>query len=164
MLDRSMTDRPAPSRPPEGAGPRTSRMHGGRSTLPPHLRAMPKRGVLVVESDPDLQWSLARMLTMLGNRVVGTSSSDGALALLAEWPVDLVLVAEDLPGMDGLELAHHVRETVPKVPVILLANDGPGVRDAAAAAGVAAYLVKPFRLEQVRDVVLSLELEEPETA
>ena len=28
-------------------------------------------GVLVVESDPDLQWRLARTLTVEGNRVVG---------------------------------------------------------------------------------------------
>lgn len=128
------------------------------SKLPPKQAAPRMRGVLVVENDPDLQWGLARMLTVLGHRVVGTSSSDGALALLAEWPVDLVLLAEDLPGMDGLELARHVRERAPGVPVILLANDGPGVGDAANAAGVSAYLVKPFQLETLRELVLSLDV------
>jgi len=37
------------------------------------------RNVLLVESDPDLQWSLARMLTIDGNRVMGTSAGEGAL-------------------------------------------------------------------------------------
>src|SRR5687768_17049798 len=73
-------------------------------------------GVLVIEDDPDLQWRLARMLTVQGNRVVGTSSGDGALALISQWPVDLVLVDEDLPGMSGLEVARRIRTSHPHIP------------------------------------------------
>jgi DNA-binding response OmpR family regulator len=75
--------------------------------------------VLVVEDDPDLQWRLARMLTINGNRVVGTSSADGALALIAEWSVDLVLIDEGLPGMTGLDLAKAIRKQRPKFPLCL---------------------------------------------
>ena len=38
-------------------------------------------GVLVVEDDPDTQWRLARMLTVHGARVVGTSSGEAAIAI-----------------------------------------------------------------------------------
>ncbi len=34
------------------------------------------RGVLLVEDDPDMQWRLARMLTVHGARVVGASSGE----------------------------------------------------------------------------------------
>ena len=49
------------------------------------------RSVLLVESDPDLQWSLARMLTVDGNRVFGTSSVDGALTVTEPWDADWAL-------------------------------------------------------------------------
>ncbi len=110
-------------------------------------------GVLIVEDDPDLQWRLARMLTVQGNRVVGTSSGDGALALIAEWPVDLVLVDEDLPGMDGLEVARHIQRTHPDVPVILMAvQETQEVQVAARLAGVVACLTKPFRVEVLAEL------------
>jgi len=110
-------------------------------------------GVLVVESDPDMQWRLARMLTVNGHRVVGTSSGDGALALLEQWPVDLVLVAEQLPGMDGLSLAKILRERCPKVPVILMTEDDPEAQLAARLAGAVACLTKPFRTETLRELI-----------
>jgi DNA-binding response OmpR family regulator len=114
------------------------------------------RGVLLVENDPDLQWRLARTLTVGGNRVVGTSSSDGALALMAQWPVDVVLVAEDLPGMDGVELAKHIRRDHPEVPIVLMAEEGPDVELAARMAGATAWLVKPFRVEELERILAQL--------
>lgn len=129
---------------------------------PPTLRgaASPAlgRGVLIVESDPDLQWSLARSLTITGCRVIGTSSSDGALAALSAWPADVAVVAEDLPGMNGLELVRHVRSIRASMPILLLANDGPGVDEVARATGATQVLVKPVKVEEIRSVVLGLEL------
>jgi len=110
-------------------------------------------GVLVVESDPDMQWRLARMLTVNGHRVVGTSSGDGALALIEQWPVDLVLVSEHLPGMDGLSLAKILRDRCPSIPVILMTEDDPETQLAARLAGAVACLTKPFRIETLRELI-----------
>ncbi len=88
------------------------------------------------------------MLTVQGHRVVGTSSGDGALALIAQWPVDLVLVDEDLPGMSGLEVARELGERHPDIPVVLMTGDSnPETRVAARLAGAVACLTKPFRFE-----------------
>ena len=67
--------------------------------------------VLVVESDPDLQWNLARMLTVQGNRVVGTSSGDGAVALITEWPVDLILVLKNFLAWVGWNSREHLGDS-----------------------------------------------------
>lgn len=136
-----------------------------REARPPARRAIPRRqcGVLVVEDDPDLQWRLARMLTVQGSRVVGTSSGDGALALIAQWPVDLVLVDQDLPGMSGLEVCRRLRESHPKIPVVLMIRDDrPEVREAAQIAGAVACLVKPFQVEALFDLLMELALTSPE--
>jgi CheY-like chemotaxis protein len=120
--------------------------------------AMPAAAVLVVEADPELQWRLARMLTVHGNRVVGTSSGDGALALIREWPVDLVLVDADLPatsGMSALDLARTLREEHSQIQVVLMtsATADDELQIAARLAGVVACLAKPFRADTIAEVL-----------
>lgn len=116
-----------------------------------------EQGVLVVEDDPDLQWRLARMLTVRGNRVVGTSSGEAALELMSQWPVDLVLVDETLPGMSGVELARAIRERHGPIPVVLMSDDDTReARLAARLAGAVAVLAKPFGIESLLELLGSL--------
>ncbi|MGB5366097.1 MAG: response regulator [Polyangiales bacterium] len=116
------------------------------------------RSVLLVESDPDLQWSLARMLTVDGNRVVGTSSGEGALTVIEQWDPDLALVASDLPGASGVEVARRLRERNPDLLVILMSDEVPGPVARERSTGVSAYLAKPFRFESLRALIESLQL------
>jgi len=116
------------------------------------------RSVLIVESDPDLQWSLARMLTVDGNRVVGTSSGEGALTVIEQWDPDLALVASDLPGASGVEVARRLRERNPDLVVILMSDQVPGPVVRERSTGVSAYLTKPFRFESLRALIESLQL------
>jgi len=132
------------------------------ATIPPTRM----RGVLVVEDDPDLQWSLARMLTVRGNRVVGTSSGEGALELMRQWPVDLVLVDDSLPGMSGFELARVLAEEHPDVPVVLMSSEDESGEGALGekVAGVVATIAKPFRPEALVELLQSFPKGEPELA
>ena len=116
------------------------------------------RSVLVVESDPDLQWHLARMLTVDGNRVVGTSSGDGALAVVAEWRADLALVAAHLPGMSGLEVAKRLRAQNPGLVVILMGEQVTATVQKTPSTDITAYLPKPFRFDALRALIESLQL------
>ena len=118
------------------------------------------RSVLLVESDPDLQWNLARMLTVDGNRVVGTSSGEGALAVIEQWNADLALVSSDLPGAPGIEVARALREHNPDLLVILMHGvdePDPGAADEPSPA-VAARLAKPFAFDVLRALLDSLQL------
>ena len=116
------------------------------------------RGVLLVEGDPDLQWSLARMLTVNGNRVVGTSSGEGALAVIEQWDADLALVSSSLPGMNGVEVARNLRSKKPDLLVILMDDASPERETREASPAVAARLAKPFRFEALRALLDSLQL------
>lgn len=111
----------------------------------------------MVEHDPDLQWHLARALTVEGNRVVGTSSGDGALALAAQWNVDVALIEEHLPGMSGLDVAREFQRAHPHVSVVIMtADDSAELREEARSLGALAVLRKPLELDQVRSLVESL--------
>jgi DNA-binding response OmpR family regulator len=118
------------------------------------------RSVLLVEDDPDLQWNLARMLTVNGNRVIGTSSSAGALAVVQEWSPDLALVASSLPGMSGVEVARRLRLLKPDLMVILMGEPAPDPQPVAKGrrSDVSAYLARPFRFESLRALIESLQL------
>ena len=116
------------------------------------------RNVLLVESDPDLQWTLARMLTVNGNRVVGTSSGGGALAVIEQWSADLALVASSLPDVSGLDVARRLRLQNPDLVVILMDDELPEAVAGEASPAVAARLPKPFGFEALRALLDKLPL------
>ena len=72
---------------------------------------------------------------------------------------DLVLLDINLPRMNGLELLAELRKdgVVPRVPVIIVSTEGE-VHDIerGLAAGARAYLRKPFRAEQLWEVIDSV--------
>jgi CheY-like chemotaxis protein len=106
--------------------------------------------VLVIEADPEVQVQMARSLRRSGLRVVGTSSGDGALALIAEWDVDLILVSEDLPGRNGIEVARLIHAVRPHAKVVLLAVTAEAeVWEAARAAGAVGCVPKPLELHSL---------------
>jgi CheY-like chemotaxis protein len=108
------------------------------------------RAVLVVESDPEEQAGLARSLSRRGNRVVGTGSGDGALALVSQWDVDLVLISDTLPGRSGVEVTRLIHKLRPNATVVLMSEQlEPATRVAARAAGASECVRKPVSEEQL---------------
>lgn len=132
---------------------RSTRRIRERQTLdvPAFIRVGPReRSILVVEADPEVQVQMARTLRREGHRVVGTSSGDGALALVSQWDVDLILISEDLPGRAGIEVTRLITAAQPQAPVIVMSmNAEPSLRAAARAAGAVDCLAKPLRAEQL---------------
>ncbi len=118
-------------------------------------------GILVVEADPNAQSKLARSLTIEGNRVVGTSSGDGALALVNQWAVDVALIADDLPGMNCLEVVARLRALRPDAIVLLMLSSDNPLEDpevAARLAGAHKTLRKPFQVSELKAHLASLPL------
>lgn len=122
--------------------------------------------ILVVEHDPDHQWHLARTLTVRGHRVVGTSSPEGALALLSQWPVDVVFIDESLPGISGIELCKRFQQCQKGLPVVLMAKKESRVRRTASkVAGIIGTVTKPLHLGSLLDFLAPLqELAKPARA
>jgi DNA-binding NtrC family response regulator len=72
------------------------------------------------------------------------ATAEGALKVLREQPVDLVLTDMVLPGMDGLDLASHIQDIDRNLPVLVVTRMG-GVPTAVDAMrrGVYDYILKP---------------------
>jgi DNA-binding NtrC family response regulator len=72
------------------------------------------------------------------------ATAEGALKLLNERPVDLVITDMVLPGMSGIDLVSHIQEIDRSLPVLVVTRLG-GVQTAVEAmrCGAYDYLMKP---------------------
>jgi CheY-like chemotaxis protein len=64
----------------------------------------------------------SRVLEKAGYEVIPASSAKQALEILNSHSVDLVLTDLLMPGMNGAELAHKVKQQRPDLPVILFSG------------------------------------------
>lgn len=72
------------------------------------------------------------------------ATAEGALKLLNERPIDLVITDMALPGMSGIDLVSHIQEIDRSLPVLVVTRLG-GVQTAVEAmrSGAYDYLLKP---------------------
>jgi len=76
--------------------------------------------ILLVDDDPLVTETAVCMLEDLGHHVTVASSGRQALELLGSVsPLDLVITDYAMPGMTGKELAEHIRQTRPALPIVL---------------------------------------------
>jgi len=84
-------------------------------------------------------------------------SAEEGLELWHKQPYDLILTDYNLRGTNGLDLVTTLKGEGVTVPMVLFtAYDTPELRRAARAAGVAAFVAKPFFLDQFINLVRSL--------
>lgn len=63
---------------------------------------------------------MARLLAVRGHRAIGTTSIDGALAFLRAFPVDLVLLAEEVVGDSPLRVVAELVGRRPNARIVIL--------------------------------------------
>src|SRR5258705_12006147 len=97
--------------------------------------------ILLVEDDPLIRTLSAELLTELGHTVLGAGSGAGALKILEESPVDVLMADLGLPDMSGVRLALEARRRLPNLGVII-ATGGSSL--AAAGDEDAVFLRKPW--------------------
>jgi CheY-like chemotaxis protein len=90
----------------------------------------------------------------MGFEVALAANGIEALAVFLESSFDLVLTDFQMPAMDGLSLASHIKERSPSTPVILLTGcDRETVWKKVERALVDSVIFKPFRLEDLQRTV-----------
>ncbi len=101
--------------------------------------------VLVVDDEPTLRTSLARMLSARGFRVGGVESGQAALDYLFRETPDVALVDMMLPDMEGLPLLEKLRMRAPDLQVVMMTAHAD-VDSAVEAMRIGAhhFLTKPF--------------------
>ena len=104
-----------------------------------------KERILVVEDNEAIGTSIREILALHGYSVSLAENTREARRILASENPDLILLDVMLPGENGVEFLHRLREKS-DVPVLFLtAMDGEDIVVEGLNAGADDYIVKPFR-------------------
>ena len=110
--------------------------------------------ILLVDDQTSLLHVLSRMLSISGFEVQTAGSGEEALHLFSRGSFALVLTDFNMPGMDGLTLAHKIKNDSPDTPVIMMTGaDDQKLKKLKESGCVECILKKPFRWEQLHEIV-----------
>jgi len=104
----------------------------------------------VVDDEPEIRRALRTGLGYQDFDVRAVESGEEALAQAASWRPDVVLLDLGLPGMDGFQVLHELRNRDRRAAVIVV-SVMPGERDKVRALDLGAddYVVKPFGVDEL---------------
>ncbi len=106
--------------------------------------------ILIVDDELGSRESL-KLIFSEDYRVSTAENADGAMKLLGDEKVDLILLDVIMPNKDGVALLKEIQNLYPEVPVIMV-SASTSVRPVVEAirAGAYDYVTKPFEVEDVR--------------
>ncbi|WP_020386040.1 response regulator transcription factor [Kribbella catacumbae] len=110
--------------------------------------------ILVVEDEPRIAALVAKAVRRAGHSVVVAEDGEVGLFLAAEDDADLVILDLGLPARSGIDVLSALSMTRPFLPVVILTGqDEPQCRSICLAGGAAAFVVKPFSVAALCDLV-----------
>ncbi len=115
--------------------------------------------VLVVDDEVEICQNVEELMADTGVAVKTATDGYTAVDLVGREPFDLVLLDWKMPQMDGVETARRIRATAGwDIPILVLtAYDWSEIEDEARAAGINAFLSKPFFVSGLYKVVEDLD-------
>ncbi|MCB9159777.1 MAG: response regulator [Caldilineaceae bacterium] len=105
------------------------------------------KNVLIVDDEPNIVISLEFLMEQAGYTTAVARTGDEALARIADFAPDLILLDVMLPGMSGFDICQTVRQTPDwqHIKIIMLTAKGRDVEvSKGLALGANAYITKPF--------------------
>ena len=110
------------------------------------------RRVLIAEDEESIVASLEFLMRQCGFETRVARDGEQAIACLAAFRPDLVLLDIMLPGRSGFEVCRHIRDdaALRSTRVLMLtAKEGTGEEARGLAAGADGYLTKPFATREL---------------
>lgn len=108
--------------------------------------------ILIADDDEAGSEPLCACLEGDGHVVMHATDGEVALEHLLSEPFDVAIFDLDMPRMDGATLVREIRERSIELPIILASGNG-NVRRIARELGIRHALLKPFGLDELREVL-----------
>jgi two-component system chemotaxis response regulator CheY len=112
--------------------------------------------ILIVDDSPTMRSMIRIALTEGGCTVLEAANGHEGLACLQDHPVQMILTDVNMPQMDGITFVRTVRQDprFSRTPILVLTTESAGdMKASGKAAGATGWIVKPFRPEDLREVV-----------
>ena len=122
-----------------------------RSTTRTDLSNAP---LILVAEDEDSNYELVRIVLAKRYRLIRAHNGIEAVTFCEDEHPDLILMDIRMPEMNGLDATRIIKEVNPDVPIVALSAYAfeENIRDAKAA-GCNEFMAKPFRVEDLIDMV-----------
>jgi len=115
--------------------------------------------VLIVDDSASLRQVVAISLRGAGYETIEAGDGVEALSKLGENKINLIISDLNMPNMDGLSLVRAIKSlpTYKFTPIIMLTTEiSSDKKEAGREAGAKAWMVKPFKPEQMLAAVSKL--------
>jgi len=113
-----------------------------------------KKKILIIEDDEEMRSLLKEFLSEEGYETDSVDNGSEAYRRLVRELFDLIITDIRMPGLTGLDILPGVRRLQPEAPIIVItAFGGEAVHHKVFERGATAYLEKPLRLDNLRDLV-----------
>jgi len=126
--------------------------------------------ILLVDDSSVVRHMVRKAIEMSGldvGRIVEAANGNEALQAMEESWIDVVVADINMPVMTGAEMVEQMvaRDFMATTPVIIVSSEKSAKRiDELKRLGVKAYLNKPFRPEQIKQVIGEVLREREETS
>ncbi len=109
-----------------------------------------KHTILIIDDEDNIRFSLQGALEDEGFRTLLAPNGEEGLKTAEKSDIDLVLLDIWMPGMDGLNVLEKLKETDPKLPVIIMTGHG-SIETAVKATRLGAldFIEKPLDLNKI---------------
>lgn len=108
-----------------------------------------KKSILIIEDDPDMRITIARMLNRNGFKAIEAGTGKTALKMFKNAHADLILLDITLPDTDGISLAREIR-SLSEIPIIFVTGKNEVIdRVVGLEIGADDYLTKPFHMREL---------------
>ena len=116
---------------------------------------------LYIEDNEALKNQTIKMLGSILPNIISSSDSIEGLELYKKHKsdeelrdIDLIITDIEMPHKNGLEMIKNIRELDTKIPIVIFsAHDNPEYFQEAIKMGVNGYILKPYTLEQVVNIL-----------
>ena len=130
---------------------------------PVHLRKFLtlNSSILIIDDDLDFRETFRDVLELAGFEVVAAEDGEAAMVALEQHGVSLVITDILMPGMDGIDVIHAIRQRNPGLKVIAISGGNGNSRGMpsltmASQIGADRVLKKPFGARDLIDMVRDL--------
>jgi len=112
------------------------------------------RTILVIDDDAEIRYSIDRVLTNSGTKVLGADSGETGIEKARTENPDIIFLDNRMNGISGIETLQHLRTAAPQSMVILMTAYGTTQTAIEAMKhGAFDYVLKPFDLKKMEALV-----------
>lgn len=119
--------------------------------------AAPSLSILVIDDQPVILDLIVAMGQSQGFEVTTASSGEAGLRAAERHQFDIILTDLAMPDLSGIEVARRLMAMGNNIPVVLITGWEASIPNSdLVSAGISRVLYKPFRIEQLSELILSL--------